>query len=52
MRNEKPRELDCRLKNGRFGFLGLGESHLRDIYVAVKREYPSLCDDDFMCCEC
>jgi len=53
MRQEKEhlQELYSRLMNNCLAFVGKGPRHLRDIYAAVQKEYPKLCDDDYMCSE-
>ena len=39
------------LRTTRFAFVPRGEHHLRDVYEAVKRQYPTLCDDRFLCAQ-
>ncbi len=39
------------LTTNRFSFIQRGEHHLDGFYSAVKRRYPSLCDDSFLCAD-
>lgn len=39
------------LRSTRFAFVRRGEHHLHDVYTAVKLQYPSLCDDTFLCAD-
>ncbi len=49
---KKVRELYSTLVEIQFAFMGNGEFSLKEIYTAIKKKYPSLCDDGFICCEC
>jgi putative restriction endonuclease len=43
-------ELQGRLAESEFGFVPDGERSLNgDIYSGTREEYPSLCDDDYLC---
>lgn len=37
------------ISENRFRFMGAGEYHIREIYEAVKNQYPHLCDDNYLC---
>ena len=37
------------LVDSRFNFIERGTVEIGDIYNAVQRQYPHLCDDDFLC---
>lgn len=37
------------LVDSRFNFLDRGTIEINDIYNAVHRQYPHLCDDEFLC---
>ncbi len=39
------------LRTTRFSFIPRGEHHLHDVYQAVRLQYSSLCDDNFLCAE-
>jgi len=43
--------LFTRLTESEFKFIGKGEKTIEQIYEKVKKEYPVLCLDDFMCSE-
>jgi hypothetical protein len=51
MKRRKLQQLYSCLRDNSFAFLGKGDFHLRDVYAAVKKMYPQLCDDDYMCSE-
>ena len=37
------------LVDSRFNFLDRGTIEINDIYNAVHRQYPHVCDDEFLC---
>lgn len=37
------------LKATTFSFVPRGEHHVHDVYTMVKRRFPRLCDDSFLC---
>lgn len=49
---KKVRELYSKLVEAQFSFMGKGEFCLQKIYSTVKKKYPNLCDDNFMCDWC
>ncbi len=52
---EKVRSLYSNLVQDGFKFLGKDEFALKEIYSAVKKRYPNLCDDGYkceVCCHC
>jgi len=49
---KKVRELYSKLVEAQFSFMGKGEFHLKEIHSAVKKRYPGLCDDNYLCREC
>lgn len=44
-------ELYRELRNSHFGFMSRGEHYLDEVYAAVKKKYPQLCDDAFLCAD-
>src|SRR6516162_1886893 len=42
-------ELYAALMAARFGFMPVGQHHLRDIHQAVRARYSHLCDDAVLC---
>lgn len=44
-------ELYRELRASLFAFMPRGDHHLDDVYAAVKKQYPRLCDDTFLCAE-
>ena len=51
MAREDVAELYRELRNSRFAFLPAGEHQIADVYAAVKKQYPHLCDDTYLCAE-
>ena len=45
-------ELYSKLIKDQFNFMGKGKFHLKKIHSAVKKRYPGLCDDNYLCREC
>jgi len=49
MARQKERELYERLKDTKFSFIRKGRVHISEVYIAVKNEFPDLCDDSYLC---
>ena len=42
-------QLYVELVDSRFNFIERGTIDINDIYDAVKRQYPNMCDDEYLC---
>jgi hypothetical protein len=49
MRPELPAALYKGLIDQHFHFIRCGDLQLQDVYKAVKKEFPELCDDNVFC---
>ena len=46
---EQVQNLRDNISNSKFNYITKGEHHIKDIYELTKKEYPSLCNDNFLC---
>jgi hypothetical protein len=44
-------ELYGELRRSGFSFVPRGERHMDEVYAAVSRQFPRLCDDSFLCAD-
>lgn len=49
MRRQIEKTLTTVLKDTKFSFVKKGEVNITDIYTSVKKRYPALCDDNYLC---